>query len=205
MNVDLKRSAAFAMLLVLNLDPASESMAFPGLPLSVTANVPVSDLKPSGGDTGGGIGGTGYTVDDPREIPIVPLSGTARPPCPADQNAGRYRLTTNKSPALSSAEAALCLDTIFALSTDQQVELLLPNHHSITVEALKPNGDIRLQMRRITHPVWGDRLEIDIYARRGTAKVSLKSEVLEINAGFVGQVQVEGVQTFISVRKHRRD
>jgi hypothetical protein len=98
----------------------------------------------------------------------------------------------------------------------------LPQAHELTVQAGKPgvdpslnslagqqgnsgSGSARLQMRRVSHPAWGERLEIDIYAISGQVQVKMKKEILEVNAGFVGQVWIEGDQIFVSLRRHRQN
>jgi hypothetical protein len=97
----------------------------------------------------------------------------------------------------------LCLNTIFTLTTGQQVTLFLPNDQRIGVEPQGPKSEARLQTRLVSHRIWGDRLEIDIFAYQGNAVAKINTADLQIPEGFVGQVSVEGSQTFFSLRRPR--
>ena len=175
-------------------------------------------VKPSDTDTGGGMGGTGHTVDDPRGMPLVPLSSTSQVPCPVGQTIGRYTLSTipstpnaegsavagsaagsapsSASSSPSSGQSPLCLNTIFTLTTGQQVTFFLPNDQRISAQTQGSKSEARIQTRVVSHRIWGDRLEIDIFAYEGNAIARINAGDLQIPTGFVGQIWVEGSQAF---------
>ena len=219
----LRRKLAAALLCLGSATVTSAWASPPTKPVSEGQGAPAWAVKPSDTDTGGGMGGTGHTVDNPQGMPLVPLSSTSQVPCPAGQTIGRYTLlalpSAPKAVGSSAAESAssaptssppsaqnpLCLNTIFTLTMGQQVTLFLPNDQRIGVEPQGPKSEARLQTRLVSHRIWGDRLEVDIFAYQGNAVAKVNTADLQIPEGFVGQVSVEGSQSFFSLRKPRRD
>ncbi len=149
-------------------------------------------------NTGGGMGGTGHTVDDPRGMPMVPLSSTTRIGCSADKVVGRYLLSEQGS----SSQGQLCEQTIFTITAGKAITLFLPIEQSISVESA---GEVRLQVRRTNHHAWGPRIEVDLFSRKGEARAKINGSPLDIAEGFVGQVSVEQGQTFFRLRRQRGD
>jgi len=147
-------------------------------------------------NTGGGMGGTGYTVDKPEGMPVVPLGDATRPDCLADQVVGSYLLSQEGS----SSQGQLCEQTIFLITAGHTVTLVFPNDQRIAVESA---GEVRLQVRRTIHHAWGPRIEIDVFPTKGAAKAKVNDGVLDIAEGFVGQVSVEQGQMFFGMRRQR--
>lgn len=158
---------------------------------AIAANVPDPN-------TGGGMGGTGHTVDKPEGMPIVPLSTTTRLDCPEAKVVGRYFLNRQGG----NNQGQLCEQAIFAITARQTVTLVFPNDQEIAVESA---GEVRLQVRRTIHHAWGPRIEIDIFPTKGEAKAKINGSGLDIAQGFVGQVSVEQGQTFFRLRRQRGD
>jgi|GEM_PF-638163 len=217
----LTRNLAAALLSLGSAAVTSAWASPPTKPTAAEQGAPVWTVKPSDTDTGGGMGGTGHTVDNPQGM-LVPLSQAVETSCLEGDILGRYRLLSPSGSAGSRAGAGLCANTVYVLNEGWAVEMILPQAHELKVQAGKPSidqslsspagrqgqsgpGSTRLQMRRVSHPAWGERLEIDIYAISGQAQVKLKQEILEVNAGFVGQVWIEGSQIFVSLRRHRQN
>jgi hypothetical protein len=212
------------ILLTLGIAAAvTSAWASPTSPESATQNTSVWAVKPSDGDTGGGMGGTGHSVDDPRGMPLVPLSSTSQSPCPAGQTIGRYTLSTTPSTPNAggstvagsaaggapsspfSTQSPLCLNTIFTLTMGQQVTFFLPNDLRISAQTQGLKSEARIQTRVVSHRIWGERLEIDIFAYEGSALARINAGELQIPTGFVGQIWVEGSQAFFSLRKSGRN
>ena len=143
-------------------------------------------------DTGGGMGGTGNSVDKPEEALLVPLNSKSQIACHSGDVIGRYQLsrTAAKQPAINRP---LCLNTLFVLDGGEEVTLSLPSEQTVTARA---TGTSRLQITRITHHAWGSRIEIEINPMQGQADAKINNEVFSIPPGFTGQIWIEGRQAF---------
>ena len=150
-------------------------------------------------DTGGGMGGTGNSVDKPEQALLVPLNSKSQIACHSGDVIGRYQLsrTAAKQPAINRP---LCLNTLFVLDGGEEVMLSLPSEQTVSVKA---TGTSRLQITRTTHHAWGARLEIEINPVQGQADAKINSGVFLIPLGFVGQIWIEGSQAFWGLRHHR--
>lgn len=218
----LRTGSLAAVLLCLGSAAVISAWASPTTkPEPASQGAPAWAVKPSDTDTGGGMGGTGHSVDNPQGM-LVPLSQAVETSCLEGDILGRYQLVSPSGSAGSRTGAGLCANTVYVLNEGWAIEMILSQAHELTVQAGKPGvdssfnslsgrqgqsgaGSTRLQIRRVSHPAWGERLEIDIYAISGPAQVKIKKEILEVNAGFVGQVWIEGAQVFVSLRRHRQN
>ena len=148
-------------------------------------------------DTGGGMGGTGNSVDNPDEALLVPLNSKTQVTCRSGDVIGSYQLSHGAA-RQAILTRPLCLNTVFVLNEGEEVMLSLPSEQTVSVKA---TGTSRLQITRTTHHAWGARLEIEINPVQGQADAKINSGVFLIPLGFVGQIWIEGSQAFWGLRK----
>ena len=149
--------------------------------------------------TGGGMGGTGNSVDNPDEALLVPLNSKTQVTCRSGDVIGSYQLS-HSAAKQPNANRPLCLNTVFVLNEGEEVMLSLPSEQTVSV---KTTGTSRLQITRTTHHAWGARLEIEINPVKGQADAKINSGVFLIPLGFVGQIWIEGSQAFGGLRKNK--
>ena len=150
-------------------------------------------------DTGGGMGGTGNSVDNPDEALLVPLNSKTQVTCRSGDVIGSYQLL-REAARQAILTRPLCLNTVFVLNEGEEVMLSLPSEQTVSVKA---TGTSRLQITRTTHHAWGARLEIEINPVQGQADAKINSGVFLIPLGFVGQIWIEGSQAFWGLRKNK--
>ena len=168
--------------------------------LSFTLNAQADLPSQLDTDTGGGMGGTGNSVDNPDEALLVPLNSKTEVTCRSIDVIGSYALS-HRAAKQPNVNRPLCLDTVFVLNEDEEVMLSLPSEQTVTVKA---TGISRLRITRNTHHAWGARLEIEISPVQGQADAKINNGVFLIPLGFVGQVWIEGSQAFWGLRTNKR-
>ena len=167
--------------------------------LAFTLNAPPALPSQLDSDTGGGMGGTGISVDNPDEALLVPLNSKTQVTCPSGDVIGSYQLS-HSAARQTIHNRPLCLNTVFVLNEGEEVMLSLPSEQTVTVKA---KGTSRLQVTRTIHHAWGVRLQIEIDPVKGQAEAKINSGVFLIPLGFVGQIWIEGSQAFWGLRKNR--
>ncbi len=150
-------------------------------------------------DTGGGMGGTGNSVDNPAEALLVPLNSKTQVTCRSGDVIGSYQLS-RAADTQAILTLPLCLNTVFVLNAGEEVMLSLPSEQTVSVRA---TGTSRLQITRTTHHAWGTRLEIEISPVQGQADARINNGVFPIPFSFVGQIWIEGGQAFWGLRKNK--
>jgi hypothetical protein len=167
--------------------------------LTFTLNAPAALTSKLDTDTGGGMGGTGNSVDNPDKALLVPLNSKSQVACRSGAVIGSYQLS-HSAARQPIHNRPLCLNTVFVLNEGEEVVLSLPSGQTVTVKA---TGTSRLQITRTTHHAWGARLEIEINPVEGQADAKINSGVFPIPLGFVGQIWIEGGQAFWGLRKNK--
>ena len=162
-------------------------------------------VKPADSGTGGGMGGTGHTEDQSKNLPIVPLSNASKVKCPEGNVIGAFELRKNQTDNSSVNPVVLahklCAETVFLLEAGDQVRLLLPDDQLIEIKA---SGGASMQLQRKAHPAWEDRIEVEIFARSEKVDVKINNDRLTIDPGYVGQIWVDKAQSFWGLRKKLR-
>lgn len=148
-------------------------------------------------DTGGGVGGTGNSVDNPDKSLLVPLNSRSQVACSIEDSIGTYQLS-GVVENQSTFSRPLCIDSVFVLNEGEEVTLSLPLGQTITVKA---TGTSRLQITRDNYHARGARLKIEISPVKSQAEAKINSRELLIPSDFVGQIWIQGVQAFWGLRK----
>jgi hypothetical protein len=155
--------------------------------------------KPSDTATGGGMGGTGNTIEPGKSSGIIPLQDKKALACAEEELLGEYHLESanvNAQGGIRSMQP-LCDGVRFPLGAKDRLEFRLRTGQEMGFES-KGEGSIDLKRKTGT---LGTQLEINVYATKESVGVRLNKDLLVVQEGYVGQIWIDGAQMFWGLRR----
>jgi hypothetical protein len=166
------------------------------LMLGIFANFSLAAETPKTGDTstGGGMGGTGNTIEPGKSSGIIPLQDKKALACAEEKLVGEFHLESANVGAQGGIRSMqpLCVGAQFPLGAKDRLEFRLRTGQEMEFES---RGEGSIDLKRKTGKL-GTQLEINVYATKESVGVRLNKDLLVVQEGYVGQIWIDGGQMF---------